>query len=399
MNKIIDNIDFYSLEVQKYWSFPSSYKGDKKLETKNMIMSGKYIGSRKYDGAFYKFIVDMNGNMILIGRSKGVSGEYIDKLDRVPHLNKFFKTLPQGTCLLGEIVFPTNEGSNKVTTIMGCLPDKAISRQNTIGYLSYYIFDVLAYDGISLLKQPIEERIKYIDKLPEDENIIKAKYYSGIYLWNELQSVLGQGGEGVVITKQNTLYQPGKRPSRQTLKVKKELKENADVFFTGHTSPPKREYTGKELETWKYWINSVTEEKFIATENDNIYKRYVEGEPIEPITKGYYYGWVGSLEVGVYNELGKVVPLGYLAGLPDEIKANPKNYYLQPFEMTAMQFTEDNAFRHGKFVKWRPDLSPADCTWEKIFGNKDNKDTIVINQKSILQNLTERIEASRNEKK
>ena len=31
-------IDYKELEAEKYWSFPKAYKGDKKLETKNMLV-------------------------------------------------------------------------------------------------------------------------------------------------------------------------------------------------------------------------------------------------------------------------------------------------------------------------------------------------------------------------
>ena len=79
--KIINGIDFYELPVQKYWSFPKNYKKDYKIEIKNMIFSNDYIGSRKMDGAFYKFVKDDNGDMGLYGRSKSVNGNYLDKIE------------------------------------------------------------------------------------------------------------------------------------------------------------------------------------------------------------------------------------------------------------------------------------------------------------------------------
>ena len=99
MSMLIDGIDFQNLEAEKYWSFPKSYKKDPKEETRNMIFSNNYIGARKMDGAYYRFIKDMDGNMRLQGRSKSVSGEYLDKLDHVPHLLPYFESLPNGTCL------------------------------------------------------------------------------------------------------------------------------------------------------------------------------------------------------------------------------------------------------------------------------------------------------------
>lgn len=378
MKMIIDGVDFHDLEVQKYWSFPKSYKKDPKEETRSMIFSGDYIGSRKMDGAFYKFVKDMDGNMELLGRSKSVSGDYLNKIDWVPHLMPFFNEVPNGTCLIGELYFPDNEGSNKVTTIMGCLVDKAIARQEKGSKLHYYVFDILAEDGHSYLNMNIEKRIKELGDLKcwislnaetQEEQYFPeidwAKYYKGAELWEELQTILAHGGEGIVMTKMGTCYQPGKRPARQTLKVKKELSDTVDVFFTGRATPATIEYKGKEVESWQYWQNTITEEKFLDN-GQNTYKKYVEGDTIIPITKGHYYGWAGSLEVGVLKD-GKVTPVGFLSGLPDEVKANVKSYAMKPFEMTAMQITEDGAFRHGKFLNWRSDLAVEDCTWEKIF--------------------------------
>ena len=108
---IIDNINFRELESEKYWAFPKSFKGDPKAETKNMIFSNDYIGSRKMDGSYYRFIKDINGVMVLQGRSRSVSGNFLNKIGHVPHLHEFFESLPNGTCLLGEIYFPDDEGS------------------------------------------------------------------------------------------------------------------------------------------------------------------------------------------------------------------------------------------------------------------------------------------------
>ena len=61
MNNIA-GIAFHELESEKYWSFPKNYKKDSKAETKNMIFSGDYIGARKIDGAYYRFIKDDEDN-------------------------------------------------------------------------------------------------------------------------------------------------------------------------------------------------------------------------------------------------------------------------------------------------------------------------------------------------
>ena len=373
MSMMIDGVNFQELEAEKYWSFPKSFKGDPKEETRNMIFSGNYLGARKMDGAYYRFIKDMDGNMRLQGRSKSVSGDYLCKLDHVPHLMPYFERLPNGTCLLGEIYFPKNEGSSNVTTIMGCLTPKAIERQEKGEKLHYYIFDVWAYDGKSYMNTKMEDRVARIDEMynewADDANherhsaigyVEFAHYYEDKELWGKLQKILADGGEGIVMTKKGTIPQPGKRPARKTLKVKKELQENIDCFFTGRGTPPTRIYTGKEIETWKYWQNMRTGEKF----EGQFYKDYQAGVALEPLTKPAFYNWAGSLEIGVLKD-GEVYPIGFLSGLADEIKADPGAQRMKCIEVAAMEILPGGALRHGKLMRFRPDLAPSDCTYEK----------------------------------
>lgn len=366
MSFVIDGVNFEEELAEKYWSWPSSFKGDPKEETRNLIFSSNYLGARKMDGAYYRFIKDMNGNMRLQGRSKSVNGGYLDKLDHVPHLMSFFNELPNGTCLLGEIYFPNNEGSSNVTTIMGCLTDKAIARQEKGDKLHYYIFDVWAWGGKSYMAKYCEERFNLLNIYAKDycsEYAEWAQYYEGKELWTQLQTILANGGEGIVMTKKGTVPQPGKRPARKTLKVKKELAENIDCFFTGRATPPTRLYNGKELETWKYWERVRDGVKL----EGELYDNYRNGEAIEPVTKPYFHGWAGSLEIGVMKG-DKIEPIGLLSGLTEEIKADPKAYAMQCIEVAAMEILPTGGIRHGKLKQFRPDLAPSECTWEKAFG-------------------------------
>lgn len=366
MALIIDGVNFNEADAEKYWTFSASYKKDPKAETKNMIFSGDYVGSRKMDGAYYRFIKDMDGNMSLQGRSRSVSGSYLNKIDHVPQLMPFFSALPNGTCLLGEIYFPNKEGSSNVTTIMGCLTEKALARQEKGDKLNYYVFDVWAYDGKSMMKTSIEKRIEVMKKcagaLGKFDYIQFAKYSEGEELWNRLSAILASGGEGIVITKKGTHPEPGKRTARKTLKVKKQIQETIDCFFTGRATAPTHLYSGKEIETWPYWENNVTGEKL---EGEYYFNK---GEKsLVAVTKSWFYGWAGSLEIGVMKD-GKVEPIGFLSGLSEEIKANFKDYAMKPIEVTAMEILETGGLRHAKMVRFRPDLSIEDCTFEKIFG-------------------------------
>ena len=371
MKGYIDNVNFHELEPQRYWTPPSTWDEErKKKEVHDAIFSGDYLGARKMDGAFYKFIKDEDGNMELLGRSKSVSGDYLNKIEWVPHLHPFFNDLPNGTCLLGEIYFPNNEGSNHVTSIMGCLKEKAIARQEAGEKLHYYIFDILAYDGKSYLKMPIEDRVEelILGWRAYGENYHEwAEYFEGVELWNRLQTILAEGGEGIVITKKGTCYQPGKRPARQTFKVKKELQENIDVVILG-ANPPTRLYGGKEITTWPYWENVMTGEKL----NGDYYKHYSDGEPIEPVTKPYWNGWAGSFIIGLYNSNNKkYVPIGSLSGLTEEMLQNWKNYKGKVAEITGMQLMRDgnNKFtgiRHPRLKQIRSDKTAEECGLEQV---------------------------------
>ena len=359
----IDNYNFKEMEAMKYYSHPKSYKGDPKEEAKKRIFSEEWLGARKMDGAFAKFIKDEDGNMMLLSRSRNVNGEFPNKIDHVPHLFDFFNSLPNGTCLLGEIYFPSHEGSNEVTKIMGCITDKAIERQKN-DPLHYYIFDILAFDNVSFMPFRAEDRFNYINEIKNKynyKNIEFANYYKGLELWNMIQETLASGGEGGVIIHKDSKYQPGKRSTKVSLKIKKELQDTIDCFFTGRISSPARDYTGKDIENWKYWENIRTG-KLI---NAPMFNEYYKGESYEPVTKSYYMGMAGSLEIGVYQN-NKIKPIGYLSGLSEEIKMNYDKYKMRVIEVTAMQLTDDKMLRHPKFVRFRDDKQPQDCLWEQI---------------------------------
>ena len=96
------------------------------------------------------------------------------------------------------------------------------------------------------------------------------------------------------------------------------------------------------------------------------YRDYSLGAMIKPVTKPFYNGWASSLEVGVIKN-NQVMPIGWISGLSDEIKADWKNYKGKCVEITAMEVLETGGLRHAKLIRFRPDLSVSDCTWEKIY--------------------------------
>ena len=368
MKGYINGYDWLNVEAMKYWAFPSGTSDTVRRETvRNAIFGGEYMGALKVDGYYQRLLKDEDGNCFMIARSRNVNGDIVDKYAWVPQISMWMDMLPNGTCLLAEAYLPGNEGSKNVTSILGCLKEKAIERQKKTP-LHFHIFDVMAYDGENFNNMHYEDRAARLTEIsqshPYPEYVHYAQFYEGAELWTMLQTYLAQGREGMVIMRKDAIVYTKRTPARISIKVKKELESTIDCFFTGRSKPATREYTGKEVQSWQYWLNEHTG----ARMQGDYFKEYCTGSPIIPITKGYFYGWAGSLEIGVYDG-DSLISIGWLSNLPEEVKADPNAYRGKAIEVTAMEWdAEARTLRHGKVKCWRPDLNPSDCTLDKIVG-------------------------------
>ena len=373
---IIDNYDFWDMPSMKYWSHPKSYDAKKKKEeSKYMCISGDYMGARKYDGAWNMLIKDMEGNFHLRSRTESINGGYTDKAEWIPWITEELSWIPNGTVLIGEICFPNNEGSRKITSVLNCLKDKCIDRQKQNGILNFYVFDILAYKGKSLINTSFETRIhtylecELADISNNNKYVFMANYKEGPELWDLYGQVIAEGGEGIVITRKDCKYLPGKRTARMTLKMKKEINDTIDAFIDGDYKPATRDYKGKTpLDQYSYWENIRTGEisgkcKFLE---------YTNGEPWEPVSRLYALGYAGSISFSVMKD-GNPVRIGYISGITDEMRKgiveNPEKYIHKVFELSAMEIEhigESYSLRHGKIEKERLDKNYLDCDFSQI---------------------------------
>lgn len=364
----------FNIEPEKYWQFPVKYTAtQKKNEIIARIASNEYIGSEKIDGHYNRTVINFDGAMRMESRTKStVTGEYSDKQFHVPHIAETLKTLPWGTILIGELYIP-NTTSQEAGKILGCKAEKAVQRQEKdYPKMRYYVHDCWFCCGTNLMDMPYEFRIQKVKELYD--KFLKNNKYIDCANWqsepakiNELMEfVFAHDGEGIVLVKKTATVAPGKRTAWKTIKVKRELDHHIDCFFTGRAKKATRLYTGKELDSWKYWEN---------TKNDKLLpigdwcKEYDAGQSIEPVTKNYYMGIPGSLEIGVMDK-GEIRPIGFLSGLEDDVKANYADYAMKPIEVTCMMFTPDGNLRHAKLVRMRDDIPIEDCTFEKYMGEQ-----------------------------
>ena len=376
---MINGLDFFNLPAEKYWEFTKNYdQTRKKEEIKNYILSNEYIGAVKKDGHYMRLVIDEDGSMSWQGRSESVNGGYINKIDKVPHFQDFFDHLPHGTVLLGEAYFPNRPGSKNVTTILGCLTPKALERQKN-DPLHYYIFDVWAFNGKSLLDIPAEERVKYLNQVYQISRATNsapyieiANYERGQNLWELLEWAREHDEEGIVITKASSHAEPGKRTARKTLKIKKELDTPIDAFLTGKYKTANRIYEGKNIEEWQYWEDNLTHKKMYG----KYYENYAKGADIVPVKANYYNNIPGSLEIGLYKaSTDEIIPIGWISGVSDEVKEligqGDATYVRKPCLVSAMELdNKSGSLRHGKILEFRSDISWQDCTWEKVYGEQ-----------------------------
>lgn len=335
--------------------FPMNAKkyGEKPTTTLEALLDNdNYWAEIKWDGArattaegrfFSRHASEDKSNPSTIGFP-------VENTDRIPHLSALFEQLP-GVWLDGEIIYKKDGvmNSDAVTSIMGCTPEKAISRQRENGYVSYMIFDLLYYSYSSFLSASFETRRTWLEAFfREHVNFFQnfgQKFNCEITLSQVarnrdekeelLKYVKDNGLEGLMFKHRLMNYRPNKRPEGYWYKVKKGLE--ADVVIMGFT----------------------------------------EG-------KGKFSGLVGSIEFGQWKKADKhpgnnaqvaVMPDGFYvltkcgscSGMDDDFRTEltlmQENYLGRVITITAMERTKAGQFRHPQFSKLRPEKPTQECIW------------------------------------
>lgn len=359
---------YRELKCEKYWDMPAK-TSDKKEKIKQAILTGAYGATIKKDGEYLRAIYDIDGEIYILGR--GTKAKEIHNLNHhLPFITDWIKrNFNPGTCILGEIYVP-GETSGAIRTYTGSLVKNSLIAQKKC-HPRFYVFDIWALNGIHLMDKEYVFRIKTLKSIFELGEFVYIDHVDLVTGATEIFDFIGKafenGEEGCVLVNLNSKVTPGKRTAWKTIKIKKEFQNNIDCFFTGNFTEPTRDYLGKELSNWIYWENSKTKKKMIG----DFYQDYLNGDPIEAVTKPYLMGWPGSLEVGVYKD-EKIVPICFVSGLSEALKdlfiIEPDNIIMRPIEITGMETTEAS-IRHPKFIGFRDDISLEDCQWSKIFGN------------------------------
>ena len=157
--------------------------------------------------------------------------------------------------LIGEIYYP-GMTSKDVSSIMGCLPAKAIERQAERGI--HYIH-IIIYKGEDLKDVVASERYQILKEMFYEYELSKFEFLELAEIQTEnlsefIAETLAAGEEGVVLKRHDAIYAAGLRPAWQTIKIKKV--DTLDAVCIGFCEPTKM-YTGSDKFTWQFWEDDV----------------------------------------------------------------------------------------------------------------------------------------------
>ena len=365
------------IEPMKIWKLPDN----KEHMLSEICNSQKYFAQEKIDGYWYQFEKTDSYSYLFSRNVSRTTGLLSEKSENVPHIIQALNALPSNTILIGEIYYPGGT-SKTVTTIMGCLPATAIERQKD-NLIHYYVHDIIYYNGVNLINVPAIDRYKILQAAWEKANLNQYDFLKLAEIIEEnieqkIVEILSRGGEGAVLKEKSLPYYPGKRPAWSTVKVKKT--DTVDLVCVGFCDATK-EYTGKELDSWPYWIIEKSDDVFHSFAGYE-YAKCDVGKPYQikglnfrtiPVTKGYYYGWKTAMKIGAYDDKGNLVELGTVSsGLTDTDKermaTNPEEYLGHVFCINCMEKdNKEHTLRHPHLCARRDDKSAKDCKISEIF--------------------------------
>lgn len=373
------------------------------------------------------------------------TGFYVENTDSLPHIREIDVPELGGTILDGEM-FINGLPFKEVSSTLNCLWDKAIDRQIEKGFITFHAFDILFYKGIDLRKMPLERRKVYLHLAVEEagsEYIEEVRHfecgntldtslnyeialrfnqdgglieeflyelekdkntYPNLYeCWSDgkgritprayYELIVATGGEGLIVKPKSGKYLH--KRGWEYSKIKKFL--TREMIVAGFSEPTK-EYTGKDVRKWGFWVEKETDRRV----QGNFYgdKKYI------PVTRHYYYNQVGNLLLGVlisvedFNSIPKnkrgatympshicpelekydishfIMEVCECAGFDDETREyftrNRKKIEGSVVEVKANEIFKDSGkLRHPRYMRMRFDKEPERCTWKDHVGSSE----------------------------
>ena len=235
----------------------------------------------------------------------------------------------------------------------------------------------------------------YFDSLEDDKetypNLYKCwKNQTPLTPRAYYELIVSTGGEGLIVKPKSGKY--NHKRGWEYSKIKKFL--TRELIVLGFDEPTK-EYTGKDIKKWGFWVKKDTDERVQGNFfGDNNYI---------PVTKFYYYNQVGNLLLGVLmteeevnkipkNKRGQlyqpvcaniydkdemyVMEVCECAGFDDDTREyftrNKDKLVGSVVEVKANElFRDSGKMRHPRFMRMRPDKEAERCIWVDHVGTSE----------------------------
>jgi ATP-dependent DNA ligase len=266
-----------------------------------------------------------------------------------PELRPLGELLPPRSVLDGEVVIVRDGALDFDSMQMRLHPAESRIRKLSAEIpAQFVVFDVLLWDGEQVWRRPLEERRRELERVAKGFRLSPAATsLDEARGWLDRFESLGL--DGVVAKRLDAPYLPGSRDG--VVKVKEH--KTADCVVAGIR--------------WKG-----------------------DREAIATLLLGLYrddggLDYVGSCAVAATKRAevaGRVLPL--LEAAPDRRFSEPNRWGTGELEEAAVRpelvvevrydKVQGSRFRHGtKFIRWRDDKDPSDCTWRELRPPKSKK--------------------------
>lgn len=441
--------EFKSAGIRGYEPMTAKELETEEAQDEKMADSSYYL-EEKFDGTralVYFLSQEYGGEEVGYCRvfSRRISKKtdfYVENSDSLPQIREIDVPELAGTILDGEM-FINGLPFKEVSSTLNCLWDKAVDRQIEKGFISLHAFDILFYKGIDLRKMPLERRKVYLHLAIEEcgsKYIEEVKYYDCGTVINDApqdlvlsrfnnqkeaskfveqicseedspytnlrktimsgmqfsprayyELIVATGGEGLILKPKKGQYHH--KRGWEYSKVKKFL--TREMIVIGFDEPT-REYSGKDIKKWGFWVDSQNKRHMGNFYGDKNYT---------PVTKFYYYNQVGNLLLGIlipkgdYDSLPKtkrgevftpseceldprldseyyLMHVCECAGFDDETREyftrNREKMVGSVVEVKANElFRDTGKMRHPRYLRTRYDKEPDRCVWEDHIGSSE----------------------------
>jgi ATP-dependent DNA ligase len=285
-----------------------------------LIHDPRYIAQEKLDGMRAIVHITPSG-LRIFSRSAGVDdpSRPLEKTSALPHLAVLRFPGLIGTIVDCEILARGMDSAELAGTV------HRKNRTNGNHHVQLFVFDILAFCDTDLSRKKLSERLNWLKALKSrlhSEHIHFLPWAETVEDKERLYtSVLGQGGEGIMLKCLDEYYLQGGRPANNWFKAKKSM--TIDAVVLGFTKG-----------------------------------------------KGKFNNRIGALVFGQYvntPEGWKLEELGQASGMSDEVRAQmsqrPNDHIGRVVTIKGMERLKSGAIRHPQFVAMRVDKNPDQCRW------------------------------------